>query len=75
MLAPDCAGEPQCWLPACLLLSRDHQAKCEAAGSLSVLASEPPEETPGIPVTCDHFSIPREIVLENLVMILKVEVC
>lgn len=51
------------------------QAECEAAGSLAVLASEPPEESLGFSVICDHFSIPREIVLENSIMILKVEVC
>lgn len=67
--------EKQCWLPACLLLPCDHQAKCEAAGSLSVLASEIPEESLSISVFCDNFSFPREIALENSFMIPKVEVC
>ena len=75
MLAPGCAGGPQCWLPACLFMSRDHQAKCELAVSLSVSADEPPEESPGISIACDHFSIPGELVLENSATILKVEVC
>lgn len=75
VLAPGYAGEPQCWLPACLFMSRDHQVKCELAVSLSVSADEPPEESLGISVTCDHFSFPRELVLENSATILKVEVC
>lgn len=60
--------QPVC---SCLVISR----QCEAAGSLSGLAREPPEESLGISVICDHFFIPREIVLENSLMILKVEVC
>ena len=56
-------------------MSRDHQAKCELAVSLSVSADEPPEESPGISIACDHFSIPEELVLENSATILKVEVC
>lgn len=47
VLAPGCAGGPQCWPPACLLTSRDHPATCELAVSLSVSADEPPEESPG----------------------------